>query len=111
MHKYEIVIYWSNEDGLYIAEAPSLPGCMTHGDTYKSALANVEEAIQLWVDTAKEFGNPIPEAKGRRPIINSSRVMSKGQDQIKRIRAKRRDNPHTTFSAGRSGSRMNPKAR
>lgn len=102
MYKYEIVIYWSNEDGLYIAEAPNLPGCVTHGDTYKDALANVEEAIQLWVDTAKEFGNPIPEAKGRRSITSSARVMSKGQDQYKRTRAKRRNNPHVTFSADES---------
>jgi predicted RNase H-like HicB family nuclease len=111
MYKYEIIIYWSDEDGLYIAEAPSLPGCMTHGDTHKAALANVEEAIQLWIDTAKEFGNPIPEAKGRRPVVGPARVMSKGQEQFKGIRAKRRSNPHTTFSAGRAESRMNPKAR
>jgi predicted RNase H-like HicB family nuclease len=45
---------------------PELPGCIAHGDSYESALANAKEAIQLWIDTAKEFGDPIPEPKGRR---------------------------------------------
>ena len=64
--KYEIIIYWSNEDEVFIAEAPELPGCMAHGDTEEVALENVKEAIQLWIDTAREFGDPIPEPKGRR---------------------------------------------
>jgi predicted RNase H-like HicB family nuclease len=60
MHKYSIVIYWSDEDKVFIAEVPDLPGCITHGDTQAAALANANEAIQLWIDTATEFGNPIP---------------------------------------------------
>jgi len=66
MHKYEIVICWSNEDEACVAEVPELPGCLAHGDTYESAAANVNEAIQLWIDTAREFGDPIPEPKGQR---------------------------------------------
>lgn len=66
MHKYEIIIYWSEEDQVYVAEAPELPGCMAHGNTEESALKNIKDAIQLWKDTAKEFGDPIPEPKGRR---------------------------------------------
>ena len=66
MFKYETIIYWSEEDQVFLAEVPELSGCMAHGDTYESALANVQEAIQLWIDTATEFGDPIPEAKGRR---------------------------------------------
>ena len=69
MHRYEIIIYWSNEDETYIAEVPELPGCLAHGDTYKSAAANVTEAIQLWIDTAREFGDPIPEPKGQRLML------------------------------------------
>lgn len=65
-HKYEIIIYWSNEDQTYVAEVPELPGCMAHGDTHESALANANEAIQLWIDTAREFGDPLPEPKGQR---------------------------------------------
>lgn len=64
-HRYEIIIYWSHEDQAYVAEVPELPGCMAHGDTHKSALANAGEAIQLWIDTAQEFGDPVPEPKGR----------------------------------------------
>ena len=60
------IIYWSEEDQVYLAEVPELPGCIAHGDSYESALANAKEAIQLWIDTAKEFGDPIPEPKGRR---------------------------------------------
>ena len=66
MHKYEIVIYWSNEDGMFVAEAPELPGCAAHGDTQETALENVNEAVKLWLDTAREFGDAIPEPKGER---------------------------------------------
>ncbi len=66
MHKYEIIIYWSNDDKVFIAEVPELPGCMAHGRTPGEALGNCQEAIGLWLDTAKEFGRKIPEPKGRR---------------------------------------------
>ena len=66
MFKYETIIYWSEEDRAYLVEVPELPGCMAHGDSYEAALANAKEAIQLWIDTAMEFGDPIPEPKGRR---------------------------------------------
>jgi predicted RNase H-like HicB family nuclease len=69
MHKYEVIIYWSDEDQVFIAEVPELPGCMAHGETQTAALANVNEAIQLWIDTAEEFGDPIPEPKGRRLML------------------------------------------
>lgn len=54
--KYGIVIYWSDEDQAFVAEVSELSGCMAHGDSYESALANAKEAIQLWIETAKEFG-------------------------------------------------------
>lgn len=66
MHKYEVIIYWSTEDDAFVADVPELPGCMAHGDTHEAALASAQEAIGLWVDTAREFGDPIPEPKGRR---------------------------------------------
>jgi len=69
MHKYEIILYWSNEDQVFIAEVPELPGCMAHGDTAESALSNAHDAIQLWIDTAREFGDPIPEPKGERLML------------------------------------------
>ena len=69
MFKYEIIIYWSNEDEAFVAEIPELPGCMAHGNTLEDALKNAKEAIQLWIDTAKEFGDPIPEPKGVRLIF------------------------------------------
>ena len=68
MIKYEVTIYWSAEDGAFIAEVPELPGCAAHGMTQEDALRNAQDAIRLWIDTAKEFGDPIPEPKGRRLI-------------------------------------------
>jgi predicted RNase H-like HicB family nuclease len=62
--KYEIIIYWSEEDGAFLAEVPELPGCMADGQTYQDALTNVERVIQEWVETAKELGRPVPEPKG-----------------------------------------------
>ena len=66
MTKYEIIIYWSAEDTAFIAEVPDLPGCRAHGPSRKSALASVQQAAELWIDTAKEFGDPIPEPRTRR---------------------------------------------
>jgi predicted RNase H-like HicB family nuclease len=63
--KYEIIIYWSEEDGAYLAEVPELPGCMADGQTYQEALTNVERVIQEWIQTAKEMGRSIPQPKGR----------------------------------------------
>lgn len=63
--KYEIIIYWSDEDQAYIAEVPELPGCAADGPTYKQALANVEMIIQEWIDTAKDLNRAIPQPKGR----------------------------------------------
>lgn len=65
MERYEIILYWSAEDAVFIAEVPELPGCMAHGDTQEEALANVKEAMQLWIATAHEFGDPVPEPRGR----------------------------------------------
>ncbi|HEY3324090.1 MAG TPA: type II toxin-antitoxin system HicB family antitoxin [Planctomycetota bacterium] len=65
MTKYEVIIYWSKEDGAFIAEVPELPGCMADGPTRRKALANVEVVIKEWIETAKEMGRVIPEPKGR----------------------------------------------
>ena len=66
MFKYEIILYWSNADGAFVAEVPELPGCMAHGDTQEDALTHVNQAMKLWIDTAREFGGPVPEPKGER---------------------------------------------
>jgi predicted RNase H-like HicB family nuclease len=66
VNKYEIIIYWSNEDQVFVAEVPELPGCMAHGDSQQAALANANEAIRLWIETAEEFGDNVPEPKGQR---------------------------------------------
>ena len=69
MYKYQIVINWNERDRLFIAEVPELPGCIAHGDTQEAALLNIQEAIQLWIDTAKEFGDFIPEPQTNKIAI------------------------------------------
>ena len=64
-HKYEIIIYWSEEDNSYVAEVPELPGCMADGPTYQEALANAEQVIGEWIETASELGRTIPKPRGR----------------------------------------------
>jgi predicted RNase H-like HicB family nuclease len=63
--KYELIIYWSEEDQSFIVEVPELPGCAADGETYQAAVANVEVVIQEWIETAQELGHPIPAPKGR----------------------------------------------
>ncbi|RLF92964.1 type II toxin-antitoxin system HicB family antitoxin [Thermococci archaeon] len=65
MIRYEVIIYWSEEDEAFIVEVPELPGCMADGVTYQEALANAEVVIQEWIETARELGRLIPEPKGR----------------------------------------------
>jgi len=65
MNKYEIIIFWSEEDQAFIAEVPELPGCMADGKSYKEALTNVEIIIREWIETAQNLGRPIPKPKGR----------------------------------------------
>ncbi len=69
MNKYEIIIYWDDVDKIFIAEIPELPGCIAHGKTHEAALKNVKDAKGLWINTAKEFGDPIPEPKKRKLIF------------------------------------------
>jgi len=65
MTKYEIILYWSDEDAAFIAEVPELRGCAADGSTRQEALANVETVISEWLETARELGRPVPKPKGR----------------------------------------------
>lgn len=65
MSKYEMVIYWSAADGAFVVEVPELPGCMADGGSYQEGVANAEQVICEWIQTAKDEGRPIPEPKGR----------------------------------------------
>ena len=60
--KCKIILCWSDEDSVFVAEVPELPGCMAHGEARESALTSVKEAIELWIETAREFGRPVPES-------------------------------------------------
>lgn len=61
----KIIIFWSEEDGSYVAEVPELPGCMADGPTYQDALSNAEQIIREWIETASEIGRAIPKPRGR----------------------------------------------
>lgn len=65
MHTYEIVIYWDRQDKIFVAEVPELAGCTAHGKTQTEAVQNVNDAIELWLETARAFGDSIPEPKER----------------------------------------------
>jgi predicted RNase H-like HicB family nuclease len=65
MYKYEIIVYWSEGDGAFIAEVPELPGCAADGATYRDAIKNVEIVIHEWIETARELGRSIPIPRGR----------------------------------------------
>ena len=63
--RYELVIYWSDEDQCFVAEVPELAGCAADGATRQEALANIELVIAEWLETARELGRSIPQPKGR----------------------------------------------
>jgi predicted RNase H-like HicB family nuclease len=69
MHKYEVIIYWSKDDQVYVAEVPELPGCAAHGNTPEAAVLNAQDAIDLWIETAQKVGDAVPEPKGRRLVL------------------------------------------
>ena len=65
MNKYEVSLYWSDEDKAFVAEVPDLPGCAAHGQSRAEAIANAETAIELWIETTRQFGERVPKPGGR----------------------------------------------
>lgn len=65
MYKYEMIVYWSDDDEAFIVEVPELPGCAADGPTYLKAVQNAEKVIKEWIETAEELGRAIPQPKGR----------------------------------------------
>ena len=63
--RYELIIYWSEDDNSFVVEVPELPGCMADGQTYAEAVKNAEEIIDEWIETARKLGRPIPEPRGK----------------------------------------------
>lgn len=63
--KYEVILYWSQDDEAFIGEVPELPGCMADGGTMQECLLNLEQIAEEWIETARELGRDIPEPKGR----------------------------------------------
>lgn len=65
MYKYEVIIYWSEDDSAFLAEVPELPGCMADGQSYEEALRNTQTVIAEWVESAKSLKRAIPKPKGK----------------------------------------------
>jgi predicted RNase H-like HicB family nuclease len=63
--RYELIIYWSKADQSFVVEVPELPGCMADGTSYEEALANAQQVIGEWIETARSLGRPIPEPRGK----------------------------------------------
>ena len=63
--RYELIVYWSQDDDCFVVEVPELPGCMSDGKSYQEAVSNVEAVIAEWIETAQALGRSIPEAKGK----------------------------------------------
>jgi len=63
--KYELIIYWSDEDESFVVDVPELPGCMADGETYEQAVLNAQQVIAEWIETAQEMGRSVPEPRGR----------------------------------------------
>lgn len=68
-YKYELIVYWSADDAAFVVDIPELPDCIADGPTPSAAVAAAQEAIALWIDTAREFGHAVPEPKGRRLLL------------------------------------------
>ncbi len=68
-YRYELILYWSDQDQAFVVDVPELPGCSAHGASHQEALDNVYQAIDLWIETAEEYGDPIPVPKGRRLLV------------------------------------------
>ena len=64
-YKYEILLYWSEDDAAFIAEVPELSGCKSDGNTYSEALTNIQIIIEEWLETAQMLGRTIPKPKGK----------------------------------------------
>ncbi len=63
--RYELIIFWSEDEQAFIVEVPELAGCMADGESYEDALANAKSVIESWIETARALGRPIPEPRGR----------------------------------------------
>lgn len=70
--KYELIIYWSEEDQSFVVEIPELPGCMADGQTYEQAATNALKVINEWIETAHKLGRPIPQPNGRLMYASST---------------------------------------
>jgi predicted RNase H-like HicB family nuclease len=66
-NKYPIVVFWSDEDGVWIANAPDLEHCSAHGATPEEAVRELATAMELWIETVTAAGEPLPEPRFRAP--------------------------------------------
>lgn len=63
MNRYAIIVFWSDEDGAWVADVPDLKSCAAFGETPEEAVVQVGIAIEAWLNAAKDAGLPIPEPR------------------------------------------------
>lgn len=66
--RYHINVFWSDEDRSWIADVPDLRYCSAHGRTPAEAVAELEQALAAWIETARARGLPVPEPRYRAPL-------------------------------------------
>lgn len=69
MSRYTVKVHWNDADRVFVATVPELPGCMAHGPTEEAARREIGVAMELWIATAREFSDPIPEPGGERLVL------------------------------------------
>ncbi len=84
--RYEVIIYWSEEDHALIVEVPELSGCAADGATYQEAIANAEVVMREWIETARDLGRAIPEPRGGSLYAQSLQATS-GNDIVASVRS------------------------
>ena len=95
MAKYRVNVRWSDPDDAYVATAPELPGCMAHGPTEEAARKEIEAAMDLWIETAREFGDLIPQPGGERLVLGQE--SAEGQADVQQSSVADRESDPSPF--------------
>ena len=109
-HKYEIIMYWSEEDEAFLAEVPELPGCVVDGQSYQEALAEAQTVMDLWIDASKSFGREIPKPLGRRLAYTPGSPLSPQPEQTEGM-SQCNANTNSSYTGAPKTTPTSPKSR
>lgn len=109
---YKVITYWSDEDGLFLAEVPELPGCMADGKTEQQAIDNARVIIDEWIETAMLLGREIPKpgmAESKSPPDREINIPQNAHDEILRL-AKQHDLERVILFGSRARGTNSPRS-